>query len=307
MVPAVPDTADDLVDRLRQRRSAHRVAAAYAAAHGHPVGMDDDGPGRRWALGARPGLVALVAVLLLACVAGAVALGWDTLSGGGVRPITAAGEPGDGRAGGLGAGEGGDAAVGPESGTSAAGGAGPGGKRAAVGGGAGVPVPDAAGAGGGATGSASALSGDVVAHVVGAVRKPGLVELPGGARIADAVEAAGGPTSEADLSGVNLARPVSDGEQIHVPRPGETPEEPAAMSVPEPGDPAGAAPGTGEVDVNTADPAALETLSGIGPALARAIIEWRTANGPFASVDELDDVPGIGPAVLEGIRPEVHV
>ncbi|GAB3171444.1 hypothetical protein GCM10027059_39760 [Myceligenerans halotolerans] len=270
-MPAVPETADDLVDRLRQRRSAGRVATAYAAAHGHPLGMDDDAPGRRWALGGRTGVVAVVTVLLLACVTGAVALGRDALGTGGVRPIASAGELGaddDGAAGE--AGNAGEAGTGHGAGT-----------------GAGSP--------------AGAAGLEVVAHVVGAVRDPGLVELPGGARIADAVEAAGGPTDEADLSGVNLARPVADGEQIHVPKPGETPVTS--------GDP-GAVPDTGGgdvVDLNTADAATLETLPGIGPALAQRIIDWRTANGPFASVDELDDVSGIGPAVLEQIRPAARV
>lgn len=290
VMPVPPETADDLVGRLRQRRSAGRVASAYAAAHGHPVGADADGTGRRWALGGRPGVVAVVAVLLLACVAAAVALGGDALGIGGVRPIESAGEAGARAAGGAGdhhGGTGGAGEAGIDGGTE------PVGSRVEPGDGGAAPDGAETGAG-------------VVAHVVGAVREPGLVELPSGARIADAVEAAGGPTSEADLSGVNLARPVTDGEQIHVPRPGETPEAAGGAAAEAPG---GAPdPGSGAtVDLNTADAATLETLPGIGPALARRIIDWRTANGPFASVDELDDVSGIGPAVLEQIRPAARV
>jgi competence protein ComEA len=142
---------------------------------------------------------------------------------------------------------------------------------------------------------------------VGAVREPGLVQLPGGARIADAVEAAGGPTREADLSGVNLARPVTDGEQLHVPRPGETPVAAAGGDTGVPGAPGAPGAGGDTVDLNTADAPTLETLPGIGPALAQRIIEWRTAHGPFGSVDELRDVSGIGPAVLERIRPAARV
>ncbi|RPF20576.1 ComEA family DNA-binding protein [Myceligenerans xiligouense] len=304
-VPAVPEDTDDLVDRLRQRRSAGRVATAYAAAHGHPVGTDGDGTGRRWALGGRPGLVAVVAVLLLAGLTGAVALGRDALAAGDVRPIASAGDTGadDGVAGEAkaGGGPGGEAGTGNGRGTGTGSGTG---AEAGPDGGAAWSGGSDAGAFAGSDPQGAPGSG-VVAHVVGAVREPGLVELPGGARIADAVEAAGGPTGDADLSGVNLARPVTDGEQIHVPRPGETP---AATGGAPGGTPAGPPETGGEgVDLNTADAATLETLPGIGPTLAQRIIEWRTANGPFASVDELDDVSGIGPAVLEQIRPVARV
>lgn len=301
VMPVAHETTDDLVDRLRQRRSAGRVATAYAAAHGHPVGTDDDGTARRWFLDRRPGVVAVVAVLLLACAAGVVALGWDTFGTGGVRPVGSAAAADDGTADGTTTdGSGTDPGTGAGIVTGA-------GEQAPAGPGGGVDRSGVAGTGTGTSSDNESGTGTgVVAHVVGAVREPGLVELPGGARVADAVEAAGGPTSEADLSGVNLARPVNDGEQIHVPRPGEalaasdgtSPEETA-------GSPGG---GNGEaVDLNTADATTLETLPGIGPALAQRIIEWRTANGPFAAVDELDDVSGIGPAVLERIRPVARV
>ncbi|MBL0887873.1 ComEA family DNA-binding protein [Myceligenerans indicum] len=282
VVPEVPEPADDLVTRLRQHRSADRVAAAYAAAHGHPVGHEG-GTERRWALGRRPGTVAVVAVLLLACVAGAVVLGRDAVGAGAVRPIASADNIPAGPVASDAAGEGREPVATTSDGD--------------------APQAADADAGIGGAGPQNVARTGLVAHVVGAVRRPGLVELPAGARIADAVEAAGGPTGEADLSGVNLARPVTDGEQVHVPTPGEE-----ARSLGGAGEqPPGYAEAIEAVDLNTADTAALDTLPGIGPALARRIIDWRTVNGPFASVDELDGVSGIGPSVLEQIRPLARV
>lgn len=147
---------------------------------------------------------------------------------------------------------------------------------------------------------------DVVVHVVGEVASPGVVRLPAGARVADAVQAAGGATAEADTSAVNLARLVVDGEQIVVPVPGAAPP-----TVPVPGTAAGTAGGgtaasDGPVDLNTADLAALDGLPGVGPVLAERILERRTRR-PFRSVDELMDVSGIGPAVMERLRERVRV
>nr|PZM96420.1 MAG: competence protein ComEA [Actinomycetota bacterium] len=128
----------------------------------------------------------------------------------------------------------------------------------------------------------------VTVHVVGAVASPGLYELDPGARIADAVKAAGGAQDDADLAAVNLAREVVDGEQVVVPRVGEAPA-------------AGAA-GSGRVGLNGANAAELESLPGIGPVLAERIVQDRERNGPFRSVEDLTRVPGVGPAVLERIR-----
>ena len=133
------------------------------------------------------------------------------------------------------------------------------------------------------------------AHVSGAVAMPGLYVLRAGARVVDAVAAAGGFTPEADEAAINLARPITDGEQLHVPAAGETTAA----------DPA--SPGDGRVDLNTADVAALDTLPRIGPALAQRIIDWRDANGRFTSVEDLLAVPGIGDKMLAALRDLVRV
>ncbi|ATG51845.1 competence protein ComEA [Brachybacterium vulturis] len=142
---------------------------------------------------------------------------------------------------------------------------------------------------------------EIVVHVSGAVAAPGVVQLPGDARVDDALRAAGGATDEADLSVVNLARPLADGEQIHVPEPGEPPRDRAAA---EPGSTGGAQEsGSGApIDLNTAGVAELEELPGVGPAIAQRIVEHREKNGSFTSVESLLEVSGIGPATLEEIR-----
>jgi competence protein ComEA len=157
----------------------------------------------------------------------------------------------------------------------------------------------------------------VVVSVVGLVHKPGLVTLAPDARIADALTAAGGAVDGADLLGLNMARRVADGEQIVVGI-GAAPGEPAGMGSSvsaQPGTSSAATPMTagktpapgGSIDLNTATVEQLETLPGIGPVTAAAIIAWRDANGRFDSVDRLGDVDGIGPARLEKLRDLVHV
>ncbi|MDR0432824.1 MAG: ComEA family DNA-binding protein [Bifidobacteriaceae bacterium] len=159
----------------------------------------------------------------------------------------------------------------------------------------------------------------VVVHVAGAVMEPGVVELPATARVTDAVNAAGGLRPEADLAGINLARPLVDGERIYLPVPGETPpavEGCAAPNGPDQqgtaggggagGDPGGGS-GTGLVDINSADAQLLETLPGIGPVLAGRIVDHRDKHGPFPDVDALLDVSGIGAAILGSLRDLVEV
>ena len=164
-----------------------------------------------------------------------------------------------------------------------------------------------------ATTTTSAASAFVVVDVVGAVRRNGVVRLRPGARVVDAVAAAGGATADADLLRLNLAAVVADGARIAVPRLGApAPQvDPAAVS----GGPVSAASGdTGAapspaspVDLNTATAEQLDALPGIGPATAAAIIADREANGPFRSVDDLGRVRGIGDAKLQQLRGLVRV
>ena len=158
----------------------------------------------------------------------------------------------------------------------------------------------------------------VVVSVVGLVHTPGLVTLAPGARIADALKAAGGSTDGADTIGLNMARQVDDGEQIVV---GMAPVkgQPATLgSSVSPGSAAPGTPGTTSrptkgaptaqlINLNTATVEQLDTLPGVGPVRAAAIVAWRNANGKFTSVDQLGEVDGIGPGRLEKLRPLVRV
>jgi competence protein ComEA len=135
----------------------------------------------------------------------------------------------------------------------------------------------------------------LVVHVVGAVRRPGLYRLADGARIADAVRRAGGATRRADLSLVNLAAPVADGSQVVVPR-----RAPPAASGSDGG--ADAAAPAGPIHLNTATVEQLDELPGVGPVTAQKIVDYREQHGAFSSVDDLDAIPGIGPARLEQLR-----
>ena len=137
----------------------------------------------------------------------------------------------------------------------------------------------------------TAVPTPLLVHVSGAVRHPGLVALPAGARVIDAVTAAGGPSGSADQSAVNLAARVTDGQQVVVPKRGAAP--PGA-----PATPAASAP----ISLSTATLEQLETLPRIGPALAARILAYRDAHGGFASVDELGEVGGIGPKTLAGMK-----
>lgn len=140
------------------------------------------------------------------------------------------------------------------------------------------------------------VAASLYVHVSGSVASPGLYVLDEGARVVDAVAAAGGFAAGADEAAVNLARPLSDGEQLVVPVVG---------AVDQPG--AAAPPGDGRVNLNTADTAQLDTLPRIGPAMAERIIRWRDENGRFTSVEDLLAVPGIGEKMLEALRGLVTV
>lgn len=177
----------------------------------------------------------------------------------------------------------------------------------------GAVSPSGSAPSGTASSGAAEPTGEVTVHVVGQVKAPGLVTIAAGSRVGDAVDEASGVTDEADLTGLNLARVLVDGEQIHVPKEGETaPSAPAPGSSAE-GSPAspGASPGGpgagGLVNLNTADVATLETLPGVGPVLAQRIVEWREANGGFTAVDELGEVSGIGEKTFADLAPRVTV
>jgi competence protein ComEA len=132
----------------------------------------------------------------------------------------------------------------------------------------------------------------LVVDVAGAVRRPGLYRLTPGTRIADAVARAGGATAKADVTLVNLAAPLADGEQVVVPARGGGGAAAAA------GDPSPTAP----LDLNSATPEQLDALPGIGPTTAAKIVAYRQAHGPFTSVDGLDAVPGIGPSRIDELK-----
>ena len=155
-------------------------------------------------------------------------------------------------------------------------------------------------------------AGPLVVHVDGAVARPGVVTVPAGSRVSDAVEAAGGVTTAADTRMVNLARLLADGELVVVPLPGEeVPVGPGAVAPgPTGGTATGGPPGSDRgapVDLNAADVVALDALPGIGPVLAERIVAHREEVGPFGSVEDLESVSGIGPSVLSAVRDLVTV
>jgi competence protein ComEA len=147
----------------------------------------------------------------------------------------------------------------------------------------------------------------VTVHVAGQVAHPGVYAVPAGARVADAILAAGGAAPEGDPEQLNLAARVSDAERIYVPKEGESV---SAGPAPSAGGGGAGAPGgapDGPVDLNAATAEQLEALPGVGPATSKAILAYRSSHGRFRSVTELLDVPGIGPAKLEALRPLVRV
>lgn len=291
------------------------VPAAVPAAGGAAAGPHEVFPGgwagrlpERWrgarvAVGRR-GAAGLALVGLLAAVAAGVGVLHDRPAAVRVPAVDAAAA---------------ESGAGAESAEGAGAGAQPPGPAAAAGTvAAGVPAPATSTAQGGAERAAAAPE-EIVVSVQGLVHHSGLFHLDAGARVADALDAAGGPAERADLLSLNLAQRLADGDQVLVgvaAADGGPPRLGSATISAAGGGAAGqgqAAPGTaagpagGAVDLNTADQAALEALPGIGPVTAAAILEWRAANGRFTSVDQLTEVKGIGPATLADLRESVTV
>jgi competence protein ComEA len=152
-----------------------------------------------------------------------------------------------------------------------------------------------------------------VIHVAGAVANPGVVQVPSGSRVHEAIAAAGGGTMSADLNRLNLAAVVADGQKIYVPEPGEPlPADSSGASSGEGG--AGNAAGSasaqaagGKTNLNTAGVQELDALPKVGPVLAQRIVDWRKEHGPFKTIEELDAVDGVGPKMLEALLPLVSV
>ena len=140
---------------------------------------------------------------------------------------------------------------------------------------------------GSSTSVAPSVSGQVVVHVAGAVKHPGLITLPAGSRVADALDKAGGAQAPRYLDTVNLARVLVDGEQIVL------------------GEPTGSSTVGGKLSLNSATAAELEQLPGVGPVLAQRIVQWRGDHGPFRSVDDLNEVSGVGDSLMDQLRPLV--
>jgi competence protein ComEA len=155
----------------------------------------------------------------------------------------------------------------------------------------------------GSTTSGTGATGRLVVDVAGKVRHPGIVELPAGSRVIDAIRAAGGARPHVGLSSINLARLLVDGEQILV---GIAPVSPSNPFLSDPTSTSTAVP-TALINLNTATEPELETLPGVGPVTAAAILEWRSQHGAYTSVDELLEIDGIGDATLADLAPLVTV
>lgn len=279
---------------------AERVRAVVAAAHERPAGDPDgdrdgvadgvtDGPGHGDGTGGRagrsgvrldPGQRPVVALGLVVVVVAVIVGVWLFVSRPQAEPVDAA------------AGLASASVLAPSS---------PGGSSGSPGG-----SPPASGARSGGVASPSV----VVVDVAGKVRRPGVYRLPVGSRVDDALTAAGGALPRVDLSSLNLAALLVDGQQVAVGRPGAAAAGgvPAGNAPPGSGGGSGAGGGaTGLVNLNTATLEQLEALPGIGPALGQRILDYRTEHGSFASVDQLDDVSGIGTVTFERLKPLVTV
>ncbi len=163
--------------------------------------------------------------------------------------------------------------------------------------------------------SIDANASEVICDVCGAVAEPQVVELEAGSRIADAIEAAGGLTETADVTNINRAAVVNDGDKIYIPEQGE-----AAAQGSSPPDGTAAAPGTagvsppagtsqqgGKININTADSTALQTITGVGPVTAQKIIQYRTDNGSFRKIEDIQNVSGIGEKTFEKMKDSITI
>ena len=144
----------------------------------------------------------------------------------------------------------------------------------------------------------------VVVHVAGKVRHPGLIRAPAGSRVADVLTLAGGPLRGVDLTTLNLARQVTDGEQIIV---GATTQPPPTNQPPSTTGPSPSSAPNAPVNLNTATLDQLDALPGVGPVLAQRILDYRTQNGPFTTIDQLQEVPGVGPKKFESLKSHVRI
>lgn len=318
--PEALDDADAVLRRLAVARALARGTAAEPGRPGAHAPVDGSETGAVTHRGVRWRLRPVSAVAVMALVVLLAGAGW-WLSRPAVDAAPYAGAEGaEGAAvGGATAATGAEDPVAPTAGDPVVAGAG-GAQGAPLVPGDGIAGGMAPGGGGdGAPGTAgSGTSTTIEVHVVGAVREPGLVTVSAGARVGDVVLAAGGLTRRADQRSVNLARVVADGEQVVVPRRGERTvgASPSGMGVGAgasgnggagSGSRASTAAGApeGVVNLNSADVAALDTLPGIGPALAQRIVDWREQNGAFTAVEQLLDVSGIGEATFARLHDRI--
>ena len=148
---------------------------------------------------------------------------------------------------------------------------------------------------------------EIFVHLSGAVNKPGVLKLSEGTRVYEAVEMAGGLEVDADSSGINLARTLQDEERIHIPRQGEIQTNPVQYANPATQSMGGGTGQSGLININTADSAALQTLTGIGPSTAEKIMDYRQSSGSFRSIEQIKEVSGIGEKTYEKFKDKICI
>ena len=148
---------------------------------------------------------------------------------------------------------------------------------------------------------------EIFVHLSGAVNKPGVLKLSEGTRVYEAVEMAGGLEVDADSSGINLARTLQDEERIHIPRQGEIQTNPVQYANPATQSIGGETRQSGLININTADSASLQTLTGIGPSTAEKILDYRQSSGPFRSIEQIKEVSGIGEKTYQKFKDKICI